>query len=75
MDNRGSHKGKAVRDSIKSVGARLLFLPPHSPDLNPIEQVFYKLKHLLRKAKERTVDTSQTNAKTTAEMLAGYDAV
>ena len=56
MDNLGSHKGQAVRAALRSAGARLLFLPPYSPDLNPIEQVFAKLKHLLRKAKERTVD-------------------
>ena len=55
MDNLGSHKGQAVRAAIRAVGARLLFLPPYSPDLNPIEQVFAKLKHLLRKASERTV--------------------
>ena len=48
MDNLGSHKGAAVRQAIRSVGARLLFLPPYSPDLNPIEQVFAKLKLLLR---------------------------
>ncbi len=56
IDNLGSHKGKRVRDAIRSAGARLFFLPPYSPDLNPIEQVFAKLKHLLRKAQERTVD-------------------
>ena len=55
-DNLGSHKGKAVRKAIRSAGARLLFLPKYSPDLNPIEQVFAKLKILLRKAEERTVD-------------------
>ncbi len=44
----------AVRRAIRAVGARLLFLPPYSPDLNPIEQVFAKLKHLMRKAAERT---------------------
>jgi len=53
LDNLGSHKGKAVRRAIRASGARLLFLPPYSPDLNPIEQVFAKLKHLMRKAKER----------------------
>jgi transposase len=58
MDNLGSHKSKAVKKAIKSVGARLLFLPAYSPDLNPIEQVFAKLKHLLRKAKERTVEAT-----------------
>lgn len=56
MDNLGSHKGEAVRKAIRAQGARLLFLPPYSPDLNPIEQVFAKLKHLLRKAAERTRD-------------------
>ena len=50
--------GKAVRRAIRATGARLLFLPPYSPDLNPIEQVFAKLKHLMRKAKERTVDAT-----------------
>jgi transposase len=56
MDNLGSHKGKAVRRAIRAAGAKLLFLPPYSPDLNPIEQVFAKLKTLLRKAAERTVE-------------------
>ena len=55
MDNLGSHKGQAVRTAIEAVGAHLLFLPPYSPDLNPIEQVFAKLKALLRKAAARTV--------------------
>ena len=54
MDNLGSHKGKAVRQAIRAAGAKLFFLPPYSPDLNPIEQVFAKLKLLLRKAGERT---------------------
>jgi transposase len=57
MDNLGSHKGKAVRQAIRSAGAKLFFLPKYSPDLNPIEQVFAKLKHLLRKAAARTLDT------------------
>ena len=56
MDNLGSHKGKAVRKAIRSLGAKLLFLPKYSPDLNPIEQVFAKLKHLLRKAAARTIE-------------------
>src|SRR5690606_3211700 len=55
MDHPGSHKGKAVRKAIRAAGAKLFFLPPYSPDLNPIEQVFAKLKALLRKAAERTV--------------------
>ncbi len=58
MDNLGSHKGKAIRQAIRAVGAKLFFLPPYSPDLNPIEQVFAKLKHLLRKAAERTVEAT-----------------
>ncbi len=58
MDNLGSHKGPLIRKTIRSVGARLLFLPPYSPDLNPIEQVFAKLKHLLRKAAERSVEAT-----------------
>jgi transposase len=57
MDNLGSHKGKAVRQLIRSAGAKLFLLPKYSPDLNPIEQVFAKLKHLLRKAAARTIDT------------------
>jgi transposase len=56
LDNLGSHKGKAVRRLIRSVGAKLFFLPKYSPDLNPIEQVFAKLKHLLRKAAARTFE-------------------
>ena len=56
MDNLGSHRSKAVRQLIRSAGAKLFFLPKYSPDLNPIEQVFAKLKHLLRKAAARTVD-------------------
>ena len=58
MDNLGSHKGKAVRKAIRAAGAKLFFLPPYSPDLNPIEQVFAKLKTLLRKANERTVEAT-----------------
>ncbi len=55
LDNLGSHKSKAVRQAIRAVGAHRLFLPPYSPDLNPIEQVFAKLKHWLRMAKARSV--------------------
>jgi transposase len=55
MDNLSSHKGLAVRRAIEAAGARLLYLPPYSPDFNPIENAFAKLKALLRKAAERTV--------------------
>ena len=58
MDNLGSHKGHAVRAAIRAAGARLFFLPPYSPDLDPIEQVFAKLKTLLRKAAQRTIDAT-----------------
>jgi transposase len=57
MDNLGSHKSKAVRQLIRAAGAKLFFLPKYSPDLNPIEQVFAKLKHLLRKDRARTAQT------------------
>lgn len=56
MDNLGSHKGTAVRRAIEAAGARPLFLPPYSPDFNPIENAFAKLKALLRKAAARTRD-------------------
>jgi len=56
MDNLGSHRSKTVRQLIRSVRAKLFFLPKYSHDLNPIEQVFAKLKHFLRKAAARTVD-------------------
>ncbi len=57
MDNLGSHKGEAVRRAIRTAGAHLLFLPPCSPDLNPIEQAFAKLKHWLRDAAARSRET------------------
>ena len=56
MDNLGSHKLPGVRRAIEAVGATLLYLPPYSPDFNPIEKAFSKLKALLRKASERTVE-------------------
>ena len=56
MDNLSSHKRVSVREMIEAAGARLRFLPPYSPDFNPIELAFAKLKALLRKAAERTID-------------------
>ncbi|TJV48412.1 MAG: IS630 family transposase, partial [Mesorhizobium sp.] len=56
MDNLGSHKSAAVRQMIKAAGARLWYLPPYSPDLNPIEQAFAKIKHWMRQAQKRTVE-------------------
>ena len=66
MDNLGSHRGKLVRKAIRQAGARLLFLPKYSPDLNPIEQVFAKLKHMLRRAQARSYDAL---IETTAQLL------
>jgi len=56
LDNLGSHKVAGVKQAIEARGAKIVYLPPYSPDLNPIEQVFAKLKHLLRKTSARTVD-------------------
>ena len=56
MDNLGSHKGPADAAAIEAAGARLLYLPPYSPDVNPIENAFSKLKAMLRKAARRTIE-------------------
>jgi len=56
MDNLGSHKSRAVRAAIRAAKAKLFFLPAYSPDLNPIEQAFAKMKTLLRKADARTIE-------------------
>lgn len=58
MDNLSSHKGPGIRRAIRAAGAKLFFLPPYSPDLNPIEKMFAKLKTLLRKAAERTAEAT-----------------
>ena len=57
MDNLPAHKGKKVRELVKARGCRLLFLPPHSPDLNPIEEAFSKEKANLRRARARSRET------------------
>ena len=85
LDNLPAHKGAAVREAVEASGAKLLFLPPYSPDLNPIENAFAKLKALLRKAAARTIEELWTvigtslDAFTPAECAnyfaaAGYDA-
>jgi transposase len=56
MDNLGSHKSAAIRHTIRAAGARIWFLPPYSPDLNPIEQPFAKIKHWMRHAQKRTIE-------------------
>ena len=58
LANLGSHKGKAARHAIRAKAAHLIFLPPYSQDLNPIEQMFAKLKHLLREAQSRDVEAT-----------------
>ena len=55
LDNLSAHKVKGIREAIEAAGARLLYLPAYSPDFNPIEQIFAKLKALLRTAPARTV--------------------
>jgi transposase len=60
MDNLSSHKVAGIRGAIEATGARLLYLPPYSPDLNPIEMLFAKLKALLRKAAERSIEALWT---------------
>jgi transposase len=60
LDNLSSHKSEAVKAAIEAASATLMFLPPYSPDLNPTELMFSKLKTLLRKATERTVDALWT---------------
>jgi transposase len=60
LDNLGSHKVTGIAEAVQAAGAQLRYLPPYSPDYNPIEQVFAKLKTLLRKAAKRTVDTLWT---------------
>ena len=86
MDNLGSHKGAAVRVAIEAAGASLRYLPPYSPDFNPIENAFAKLKAMLRKAAARTLPTlwsavgriSETFTPTECAnyfAAAGYDAV
>ena len=67
MDNLSSHKNPAVRAAIRAAGAKLFYLPPYSPDLNPIEQAFSKLKTLLRKANARTFEQVENAI---AELLA-----
>ena len=71
MDNLASHKVAGVREAIEQAGARLLYLPPYSPDLNPIEQVFAKLKALLRSAACRTIEALWTKI---GDLLAQFNA-
>jgi transposase len=60
MDNLAAHKVSGIRELIEAHGTSLIYLPPYSPDLNPIELIFAKLKHLLRSAAERSIDALWT---------------
>jgi transposase len=71
LDNLGSHEVTGIPEAVQAAGAQLRYLPPYSPDYNPIEQVFAKLKTLLRKAARRTVDTLWT---TIGGLLDGFPA-
>ncbi len=74
MDNLSSHKVNGVRERIEAAGARLLYLPPYSPDLNPIEKAWAKLKQLLRAAKARTRETLDQAIAQLLPMLTAEDA-
>jgi transposase len=73
MDNLPAHKGAGVREAIEEIGARLLYLPPYSPDVNPIEQAFAKLKALLRKAAARTLETLEAAIADALDAFAPYE--
>jgi len=73
LDNLGSHKNKAVRHMVRAKGAKLFFLPPYSPDLNPIEQLFSKIKHAMRKAMGRTVEAVQEALKIILEAIPKHE--
>ena len=74
MDNLSSHKVKGVREAIASVNAHLVYLPPYSPDLNPIELAFSKVKQLMRSAKHRVVDTLWNNTQSLLDAVTTSDA-
>ncbi len=74
MDNLSSHKGARVKELIESAGATLLYLPPYSPDLNPIEPAFSKLKQLMRSAAHRTMEALWTNMQSMLDRVTASDA-
>jgi transposase len=74
MDNLSSHKGVRVRELIESAGARVLYLPPYSPDLNPIELAFSKLKQLMRSAAHRTMDALWSDTQRMLDEITASDA-
>jgi transposase len=74
MDNLSSHKGTRVKELIESVGAKLLYLPPYSPDLNPIEPAFSKLKQLLRSREHRTREALWADVQWMLDRITANDA-
>lgn len=75
MDNLSSHKGQAIRDVIEAAGADLLFLPPYSPDFNPIEQVFSKIKNELRRRELRTISALENAFGESTDWITNTDAL
>lgn len=73
MDNLGSHKSAEIRQMIRAAGAWLWFLPPYSPDLNPIEQAFAKIKHWMRKAQKRTVEDTWRHIGALVETIEAHE--
>lgn len=73
MDNLAAHKRPAVAQAIKEAGASVLYLPPYSPDLNPIEMAFAKLKALMRKAEDRTKDALWDRLKSVLDAFSPQD--
>ena len=73
MDNLATHKVQGVREAIETVGARLLYLPPYSPDLNPIENMWSKIKQILRSAAPRTQDQLMEAARTAFNAISTAD--
>jgi len=73
MDNVAFHKVSGVKEAIHAVGARVIYLPPYSPDLNPIENMWGKIKHYLRKMAARTVESLHASIQTTFKMITNSD--
>ena len=74
MDNLSAHKVRGVREAIESAGASVVYLPPYSPDLNPIENAFSKIKQLLRSAGHRTIDALWKDTQRILDLITAKDA-
>lgn len=75
MDNLGAHKVKGVRKAIEAKGAKLIYLPPYSPDLNPIEKCWSKIKTYLRTVKARTKEALEAALKSALQLVTKEDAI